>query len=81
MLPSCPMVAGLVLVMSRPLPIKSYWVSSIKMNWPTLLKQQGYDIEPKAHGQFELKGYDPELLKAFSTQAKADSIFTGRVGV
>jgi len=35
-----------------------------------LLKQQGYDIEPKAHGQFELKGYDPELLKAFSTRRK-----------
>ena len=35
-----------------------------------LLKQQGYGIEPKAHGQFELKGYDPELLKAFSTRRK-----------
>ncbi|MEM1238639.1 MAG: MobF family relaxase [Cyanobacteria bacterium P01_H01_bin.26] len=35
-----------------------------------LLKQQGYDIEPKTHGQFELKGYDPELLKAFSTRRK-----------
>ena len=35
-----------------------------------LLKQQGYDIEPKAHGQFELKGYAPELLKAFSTRRK-----------
>ncbi|EKU98218.1 conjugative relaxase domain protein, TrwC/TraI family [Leptolyngbya sp. PCC 7375] len=35
-----------------------------------LLKQQGYEIEPKAHGQFELKGYDPELLKAFSTRRK-----------
>ncbi|MEO0397208.1 MAG: MobF family relaxase [Cyanobacteria bacterium P01_A01_bin.137] len=35
-----------------------------------LLKQQGYDIEPKAHGQFELKGYVPELLKAFSTRRK-----------
>ncbi|MEA5464725.1 MobF family relaxase [Leptothoe sp. PORK10 BA2] len=35
-----------------------------------LLKQQGYQIEPKAHGQFELKGYDPELLKAFSTRRK-----------
>jgi conjugative relaxase-like TrwC/TraI family protein len=32
------------------------------------LKQQGYQIEPKAHGQFELKGYSPELLKAFSTR-------------
>ncbi|MFG6094999.1 MobF family relaxase [Leptothoe sp. ISB3NOV94-8A] len=35
-----------------------------------LLKRQGYDIEPKSHGQFELKGYDPELLKAFSTRRK-----------
>ncbi len=32
------------------------------------LKQQGYQIEPKAHGQFELVGYSPELLKAFSTR-------------
>ncbi|NMF84110.1 MobF family relaxase [Nodosilinea sp. P-1105] len=32
------------------------------------LKQQGYKIEPKAHGQFELTGYSPELLKAFSTR-------------
>jgi conjugative relaxase-like TrwC/TraI family protein len=32
------------------------------------LKQQGYQIEQKAHGQFELAGYSPELLKAFSTR-------------
>ncbi len=32
------------------------------------LRQQGYQIEPKAHGQFELTGYSPELLKAFSTR-------------
>jgi conjugative relaxase-like TrwC/TraI family protein len=32
------------------------------------LKQQGYQIEAKAHGQFELVGYSPELLKAFSTR-------------
>ncbi|NMF86777.1 MobF family relaxase, partial [Nodosilinea sp. P-1105] len=32
------------------------------------LRQQGYQIEPKAHGQFELVGYSPELLKAFSTR-------------
>ncbi|MBE9108545.1 relaxase domain-containing protein [Nodosilinea sp. LEGE 07298] len=32
------------------------------------LKQQGYQIEPKAHGQFELTGYSPDLLKAFSTR-------------
>ena len=32
------------------------------------LKQQGYQIEPKAHGQFELAGYSPELLKTFSTR-------------
>ncbi|MEA5449236.1 MobF family relaxase [Leptolyngbya sp. CCNP1308] len=32
------------------------------------LKQQGFQIEAKAHGQFELVGYSPELLKAFSTR-------------
>ena len=32
------------------------------------LKQQGYQIEPNAHGQFELAGYSPDLLKAFSTR-------------
>jgi conjugative relaxase-like TrwC/TraI family protein len=32
------------------------------------LKQIGYDIEPKAHGQFEIAGYSPELLGAFSTR-------------
>jgi conjugative relaxase-like TrwC/TraI family protein len=32
------------------------------------LKQQGYEIEPKANGQFELAGYTPELLKLFSTR-------------
>lgn len=32
------------------------------------LKQQGYQIEHKAHGQFELTGYSPNLLKAFSTR-------------
>jgi conjugative relaxase-like TrwC/TraI family protein len=32
------------------------------------LQQQGYVIEPKAHGQFELVGYSPELLKLFSTR-------------
>ncbi|PSR16650.1 conjugative relaxase domain protein, TrwC/TraI family [filamentous cyanobacterium CCP3] len=32
------------------------------------LKQQGFQIEAKAHGQFELAGYSPELLKAFSTR-------------
>ncbi len=32
------------------------------------LKQQGYQIEPKAHGQFELAGYSLGLLKAFSTR-------------
>jgi ATP-dependent exoDNAse (exonuclease V) alpha subunit len=32
------------------------------------LQQQGYQIEPKAHGQFELKGYPPELLQTFSTR-------------
>jgi conjugative relaxase-like TrwC/TraI family protein len=32
------------------------------------LKQQGYEIEPRANGQFELAGYRPELLKLFSTR-------------
>jgi conjugative relaxase-like TrwC/TraI family protein len=32
------------------------------------LKQQGYEIEPRANGQFELAGYTPELLKLFSTR-------------
>jgi conjugative relaxase-like TrwC/TraI family protein len=32
------------------------------------LKQLGYSIELKAHGQFEVAGYSPELLKAFSTR-------------
>ncbi|MEO1743099.1 MAG: MobF family relaxase [Cyanobacteria bacterium J06629_9] len=35
-----------------------------------LLRQQGYQLEQKFHGQFELKGYSPELLKAFSTRRK-----------
>jgi conjugative relaxase-like TrwC/TraI family protein len=35
-----------------------------------LLRQQGYQIEQKPHGQFELKGYSPELLQAFSTRRK-----------
>jgi conjugative relaxase-like TrwC/TraI family protein len=32
------------------------------------LKQIGYEIEPKAQGQFEIEGYSPELLEAFSTR-------------
>jgi conjugative relaxase-like TrwC/TraI family protein len=32
------------------------------------LKQIGYDIEPKAHGQFEIAGYSAELLGVFSTR-------------
>jgi conjugative relaxase-like TrwC/TraI family protein len=32
------------------------------------LQNQGYIIEPKAPGQFELAGYSPELLKLFSTR-------------
>ncbi len=32
------------------------------------LKRQGYQIEPRANGQFELAGYTPELLKLFSTR-------------
>ena len=32
------------------------------------LQEHGYVIAPKAHGQFELVGYSPELLKLFSTR-------------
>ncbi|MEO1396247.1 MAG: MobF family relaxase [Cyanobacteria bacterium J06634_5] len=32
------------------------------------LQKHGYLIAPKAHGQFELVGYSPELLKLFSTR-------------
>ncbi|MGB3787973.1 MAG: MobF family relaxase [Phormidesmis sp.] len=32
------------------------------------LQKHGYIIEPKPHGQFELVGYSPELLKLFSTR-------------
>jgi conjugative relaxase-like TrwC/TraI family protein len=32
------------------------------------LKQIGYDIELKAHGQFEIAGYSAELLGVFSTR-------------
>ncbi|MEL6263589.1 MAG: MobF family relaxase [Cyanobacteria bacterium J06626_6] len=34
----------------------------------TALQKHGYVIAPKAHGQFELVGYSPELLKLFSTR-------------
>ncbi|MEO1390279.1 MAG: MobF family relaxase [Cyanobacteria bacterium J06634_6] len=34
----------------------------------TALQEHGYVISPKAHGQFELIGYSPELLKLFSTR-------------
>ncbi|NEQ47829.1 MAG: relaxase domain-containing protein [Leptolyngbya sp. SIOISBB] len=30
------------------------------------LRQVGYDIQPLANGQFELAGYDPEMLDGFS---------------
>ncbi|MEL7334557.1 MAG: AAA family ATPase, partial [Cyanobacteria bacterium J06560_2] len=32
------------------------------------LQKHGYVIAPRAHGQFELVGYSPELLKLFSTR-------------
>jgi conjugative relaxase-like TrwC/TraI family protein len=32
------------------------------------LRQLGYGIEGRSHGQFELVGYSPELLKVFSTR-------------
>jgi conjugative relaxase-like TrwC/TraI family protein len=34
------------------------------------LRQLGYEIEPRANGQFELKGYDPHLLNIFSTRTQ-----------
>lgn len=32
------------------------------------LRQLGYQVEQRSHGQFELKGYSSELLKLFSTR-------------
>ena len=32
------------------------------------LKKIGYEIAPREHGQFDIKGYSPELLKTFSTR-------------
>ena len=32
------------------------------------LKKIGYAIEQRAHGQFDIQGYSPELLKTFSTR-------------
>ena len=32
------------------------------------LKRIGYEIEPREHGQFDIKGYSEELLKTFSTR-------------
>lgn len=32
------------------------------------LRQCGYEIEPRANGQFELRGYEPKLLEIFSTR-------------
>jgi hypothetical protein len=32
------------------------------------LRQLGYEIDGRSHGQFELAGYSPELLKVFSTR-------------
>ena len=32
------------------------------------LKKIGYEVEQRAHGQFDIKGYSPELLKTFSTR-------------
>ncbi|NJR60854.1 MAG: relaxase domain-containing protein [Cyanobacteria bacterium CRU_2_1] len=34
------------------------------------LRQLGYEIEPRANGQFELKGYEPHLLGVFSTRTQ-----------
>ena len=32
------------------------------------LKKAGYEIEQREHGQFDIKGYSPELLETFSTR-------------
>ena len=32
------------------------------------LKKIGYAVEQRAHGQFDIQGYSPELLKTFSTR-------------
>ena len=32
------------------------------------LKKIGYEVEQREHGQFDIKGYSPELLKTFSTR-------------
>ena len=32
------------------------------------LKKIGYEVAPREHGQFDIKGYSPELLKTFSTR-------------
>jgi hypothetical protein len=34
------------------------------------LRQLGYEVEPKANGQFELKGYEPRSLDTFSTRTQ-----------
>ncbi|PSB55613.1 hypothetical protein C7B61_21175, partial [filamentous cyanobacterium CCP1] len=34
------------------------------------LQKLRYEIEPRANGQFELKGYDPHLLSIFSTRTR-----------
>ncbi|MEM8804533.1 MAG: MobF family relaxase [Cyanobacteria bacterium P01_G01_bin.38] len=35
-----------------------------------LLRQQGYELECRPNGQFELKGYAPDLLGSFSTRTQ-----------
>ena len=32
------------------------------------LKKVGYEVEQREHGQFDIKGYSPELLETFSTR-------------
>ena len=34
------------------------------------VRQRGYEIEPQANGQFELKGYGQKLLETFSTRTQ-----------
>ncbi|NJL21323.1 MAG: relaxase domain-containing protein [Leptolyngbyaceae cyanobacterium SM1_3_5] len=43
-------------------------------------RQLGYEIEPRPHGQFELKGYAPEAITAFSTRRQEIEAFIEQAG-
>lgn len=44
------------------------------------VRQLGYAIEPRPHGQFELKGYAPEAIAAFSTRRQEIEAFIAGQG-